>query len=127
MQPPEAGAASSMPRSARCKSGIGKAEALDQDADESAVGFAAAINGPLAKIAHLNPHHERIARRGYACAAFVTAHRKIGHFAEAFARPEHRKQLLVLGHAHFALDHDAKEIAGITFAHAHGSGGHPLP
>src|SRR5687767_5364884 len=127
MQPPEAGAAFSMPSSARSEAGIGKVEELGQDADESAVELAAAIRRRLAQLPDRDSHDEGIAGRRDRGAALVAAEREVGHLAETFARAEHRQEFLVLGHAHLALDDDAEEIAMVAFAHQRASGGHALP
>src|SRR5688572_30474495 len=127
MQPPEAGASSSMPSLSRSEAGIGKVEALDQDADEGAVELAAAIHRSLAQVAELDAHDARVARRGDRGAALLPGEGQVGHLAEALARAEHRDQLLVLAYVHLALDHQAEEVAGLALAHQRGAGGHALP
>src|SRR5262245_19762357 len=131
MQPPATGSAFSIPRSARSsaggESGIRKVQPLDEDADEGAVEFAATGGGGLAEVADLDLHDERVARRGHRGAALVAGEREVGHFAEAFARAEHREQLLVLRYPRLALDQHAEKVAVLPFAHHGRAGGNPRP
>src|SRR5918999_2810256 len=131
MQPPPARPKLSMPSSARSspgsEAGIGKIQALHQDADEGAVELAATVGRRLAEVCDLHLHDEAVARRDDRGAALMVRARKVSHLAEAIPGAQHRKQLLVLRHPGLALDHHAEEVAMIALAHDRRALRHLLP
>src|SRR5690242_15708401 len=129
MQPPLAGSASTMPRcrasagsigkvlariSARGEARVGEVQPVDEDADEGAVELAAACDARALQVGDADAQDARWHCRAHRRAALLAAEREVRHLAEALAGTEHGEELLVLRHAHLAVDEDAEEIARIA-------------
>src|ERR1051326_6934667 len=97
---------------ARGETSICQIQPVDEDAEEGAVELGAAAHGRLLKIRDAHAQHARFLVRRDGGAALVALRGEVGHLAEALADAEHGEELLVLGHAHLALDHDAEEVEG---------------
>ena len=100
------------PSLSRSEPGIGKVEPLDEDANERAVELAPAVGRRMPQIPNLHAHDAGFARRGDTGTALMAAQGKVSHLAEAFARTEHREQLLVLGDVHVEVADEEERGAG---------------